>query len=298
MPGRLLLPDTCQQAALPRRLLLPAIHHPARYVQHEHAGGPSAAAQSAGQASDGGAGAGLPTQLACVWLQPGLSAWWSAFRPHVTCVHQTSNAMPPAGVSAPCPWQRVFILGDPLQGNTCPLNSSSPAVLCPEGCAVGCRAQHGVVACLPCGPDAALWSWFNNTAGVQSLIVQGPSLPVCSFYCPEPSKELPCPAGYFCKKGSLQPQACPFLTTCPEGSGGGAPQRRSRLVANAWAAWCGHHLACCLERSAPLNICASLYQFWSLVPCSQRRPVLQRLPHPGLLHGAPACCCVLRVGSG
>ncbi|PRW59962.1 white-brown complex 30 [Chlorella sorokiniana] len=67
--------------------------------------------------------------------------------------------------------QRVFILGDPLQGNTCPLNSSSPAVLCPEG-----------------------------------------------FYCPEPAKELPCPAGYFCKAGSLQPQPCPFLTSCPEGS--------------------------------------------------------------------------------
>lgn len=29
--------------------------------------------------------------------------------------------------------QRVFVLGQPLQGNTCPLNSSVPAKLCPKG---------------------------------------------------------------------------------------------------------------------------------------------------------------------
>lgn len=30
---------------------------------------------------------------------------------------------------------RVFLLGNPLQGNSCPLNSTGPARLCPKGCA-------------------------------------------------------------------------------------------------------------------------------------------------------------------
>lgn len=29
--------------------------------------------------------------------------------------------------------QRVFLLGNPLQGNSCPANSSDPARLCPKG---------------------------------------------------------------------------------------------------------------------------------------------------------------------
>lgn len=30
--------------------------------------------------------------------------------------------------------QRVFVMGQPLQGNSCPVNSSVPAALCPKGC--------------------------------------------------------------------------------------------------------------------------------------------------------------------
>ena len=42
--------------------------------------------------------------------------------------------------------------------------------------------------------------------------------PLCRWYCPEPAVKLPCPAGYYCKSGALQPQRCPFLTNCPAGA--------------------------------------------------------------------------------
>lgn len=38
------------------------------------------------------------------------------------------------------------------------------------------------------------------------------------FYCPTPTESYICPAGYFCKKGSVEPTACPAMASCPEGS--------------------------------------------------------------------------------
>ena len=46
-----------------------------------------------------------------------------------------------------------------------------------------------------------------------------PPVRALRFYCPQPSQQYSCPAGHYCKPGSLQPQPCPFITNCPEGSG-------------------------------------------------------------------------------
>lgn len=37
-------------------------------------------------------------------------------------------------------------------------------------------------------------------------------------YCPDPAQQLPCPAGFYCRGGSLRPEPCPFLTACPAGA--------------------------------------------------------------------------------
>lgn len=39
-------------------------------------------------------------------------------------------------------------------------------------------------------------------------------------FCPQPGLSFPCPAGWYCPAGSLQPKPCPrFMHYCPEGSG-------------------------------------------------------------------------------
>ncbi len=38
------------------------------------------------------------------------------------------------------------------------------------------------------------------------------------FYCPTPTETYVCPAGSFCKQGSVEPTSCPAMASCPEGS--------------------------------------------------------------------------------
>ena len=46
------------------------------------------------------------------------------------------------------------------------------------------------------------------------------TLVVCEggFYCPDVLTKIICPEGHFCREGSTEPQSCPFLTNCPEGT--------------------------------------------------------------------------------
>lgn len=67
-------------------------------------------------------------------------------------------------------------------------------------------------------PQAASTSTYHYPS--QGLCTRSPPFGPRRFYCPTPSEEITCPAGNYCKAGSLQPQPCPFLTSCPEGSGG------------------------------------------------------------------------------
>ena len=39
------------------------------------------------------------------------------------------------------------------------------------------------------------------------------------YYCPDITRELPCPEGHFCKAYSTAPKRCPWLATCPAKSG-------------------------------------------------------------------------------
>lgn len=80
----------------------------------------------------------LSTVAGCCFARNATNALW------------TLKVLSPPRPSSP---QRVFILGDPLQGNTCPLNSSSPAELCPEGCAgVACaQCSHRQLASMHVG---------------------------------------------------------------------------------------------------------------------------------------------------
>lgn len=113
---------------------------------------------------------------------------------------------------------RVFLLGNPLQGNSCPLNSTGPARLCPKGCAAaatGLQLGGG-------GPSAGAGPECSGSCGSEHQPLHCWRA-ACRSYCPTPSEERPCPAGHFCRAGSLQPQPCPFLTSCPEGSGARRP---------------------------------------------------------------------------
>lgn len=38
------------------------------------------------------------------------------------------------------------------------------------------------------------------------------------YYCPDTSREIPCPEGFFCKPQSIRPRKCPSLSSCKEGS--------------------------------------------------------------------------------
>lgn len=125
--------------------------------------------------------------------------------------------------------QRVFLHGDPLQGNTCPANATNPSKGCPAGCApAGCKSlrQHGAAAwrvhgrqaCSGSKPAVPLQAACASVATRCALPCPRAHVsPCCSFYCPEPSAIRPCPPGYFCPLGSLKPQPCPFMTHCDEG---------------------------------------------------------------------------------
>lgn len=39
------------------------------------------------------------------------------------------------------------------------------------------------------------------------------------FYCPDPTQQIVCPKGHFCKAQSIAPRKCPALSSCNEGSG-------------------------------------------------------------------------------
>ena len=119
------------------------------------------------------AGFYCPTPAAALPCEPGYFCPPATIQPvtcNMTLLVEAAPLMPitfrPATVA-----QRVFMYGDPLQGNSCPANASDPIGLCPKG-----------------------------------------------WYCPDPAVKLPCPAGFYCKSGSLQPQRCPFLTNCPAGA--------------------------------------------------------------------------------
>ena len=90
------------------------------------------------------AGFYCPTPAAALPCEPGYFCPPATIQP-VTCnmslLVEAAPLMPiafrPATVA-----QRVFLYGDPLQGNSCPANASDPIGLCPKGQVKGLRSQH------------------------------------------------------------------------------------------------------------------------------------------------------------
>ena len=81
------------------------------------------------------AGSYCPTPAVVHPCPPGYFCPSATVQP-VTCNVTLLTAAAP-GMLVPDPpftvAQRVFFLGDPLQGNTCPARASSPSTLCPGG---------------------------------------------------------------------------------------------------------------------------------------------------------------------
>jgi hypothetical protein len=76
-----------------------------------------------------------PTPAAALPCPPGYWCAASTVQP-VTCNMSLLLAAAPAMEVPSRPAtvsQRIFLLGDPLQGNSCPANATNPATLCPKG---------------------------------------------------------------------------------------------------------------------------------------------------------------------
>ena len=106
------------------------------------------------------AGFYCPTPAAALPCEPGYFCPPATIQP-VTCnmslLVEAAPLMPitfrPATVA-----QRVFLHGDPLQGNSCPANASDPIRLCPKGQVRGLHCRHARICPVLTGASSG-WAW-------------------------------------------------------------------------------------------------------------------------------------------
>ena len=121
----------------------------------------------------------------------------------------------------------------------CPAGSFCPSPREVYPCPAGFYCPAGTVEPLTCNmtmlvsmyPDTVMP--VKPTTIYQSVYMRGsilggnqcvgnattPQTPCPSgFYCPTPTEVYICPGGYFCKQGSIEPEKCPAMASCPEGS--------------------------------------------------------------------------------
>ena len=120
----------------------------------------------------------------------------------------------PAGSFCPSP-REVY---DCPPGFYCPIGTVEPLT-----CNMTQLVSYYPTAVMPIKPTTVYQSVYyrgtilggNQCAGNATT----PQTPCpAGFYCPTPTEMFVCPAGSFCKQGSVEPTSCPSMASCPEGS--------------------------------------------------------------------------------
>jgi len=158
----------------------------------------------------------------------------------------------PEFTCAPCAYGQICKLGSvvPALSSKSNVDSSLRSLACPAGyfcptpreiyeCPPGFYCPEGTVQPLTCNMTALVSTYphavmpVKPTTVYQSVYLRGtvlggnqcpgnsttPQTPCpAGFYCPTPTESYICPAGSFCKKGSVEPTQCPAMASCPEGS--------------------------------------------------------------------------------
>jgi ABC-type multidrug transport system ATPase subunit len=80
------------------------------------------------------------------------------------------------------------------------------------------RAQHVQFEIHQPKEDQDLVQWRAQQSGIRCGGAPTHQLCKKGHYCPNVLQQVKCPAGAFCREGSVEPQTCPLLTTCPAGT--------------------------------------------------------------------------------
>ena len=158
----------------------------------------------------------------------------------------------PEFTCSPCTYGQICEQGSviPTLSSKSNVDVALRSLACPAGyfcptpreiyeCPAGFYCPQGTVQPLTCNMTALVGSYpsavmpVKPTTVYQSVYLRGtilggnqcpgnsttPQTPcTAGFYCPTPTESYLCPAGYFCKKGSVEPTKCPAMASCPEGS--------------------------------------------------------------------------------